>query len=118
LVHARLSERAWHKTHRPGGRCMRLAEARAQISEEFVDGPRLTRTRPGIQRGRVPAFDPRAVKRAVTLLAAERIARRVAAAAMGEAFDQLAAAIPLGGLRLILRQWPFLEVEQVPQSDQ
>src|SRR5262245_34355236 len=82
------------RRHRAGGGAMQWRAAAAQIGEKAVGRPRYRRRTLRIQGRRVPAFRAAAGKVLAPLLRAERIARRVAGAAMGNRVGQVGTASP------------------------
>ena len=83
-----------HRRHRSGGDAVEAGFAGSQIGVKLVFAPGDRRMRQRGQRRRLPAFGKAAGEIGAGLLRAERIARRMAGAAMAEALDQIGAAIP------------------------
>lgn len=114
-----VGKRAGDRAHLSDGRAVFAGEAAAQIVDEL-------RLRPGLrplpqvhQRRRVPAFDRAALQRRVVPLGAEPVHRRVACAAMTEAFRKISAARHVlrrrAGMRIVRAR---LQIEQVPRGHQ
>ena len=90
-----------HRRHRAGGDAVKAGFAGAQISEQLILAPGDRRVRQRGQRRRFPAFRETAGQIGLGLFRAERIARRMAGAAMAEALDQIGAAIPCRRFRRV-----------------
>ena len=88
-----------HRRHRARGDAVKAGFAGSQIGEQLVLAPGDRRVRQRRQRRRFPAFRETAGEIGLGLFRAERVARRMAGAAMAEAFDQIGAAIPVRRLR-------------------
>ena len=80
--------------HRARSNAMQFRISRCANRGTFVFAPRDRRLRQRGQRRRLPAIRNAAGEIGPALFGAERIARRMAGAAMAEAFDQIGAAIP------------------------
>src|SRR5205823_10188017 len=65
----------------------------------------------------MPAFDLAAGEWLILLFGTQRIARRMAGAAMCEAFHEIGAAVPLGAARRIGLEDAALEVARLPDAD-
>jgi hypothetical protein len=85
-----------HVLHRPPGDRVVARDSRAQIGLEMLDRPGQRRRRRSVQCRRVPALGFAAGELGVFLLGAERVAWRVAAAAVAERLHEIGAAVPLG----------------------
>ena len=83
-----------HRRHRPRGNAVKTGFAGSQIGEEFILAPGDRRMRQRGQRRRFPALRETAREIGAGLFGAQRVARRMAGAAMAEALDQIGAAIP------------------------
>ncbi len=84
----------------------------------MLDGPGQRRRRSSVQCRRVPALGVAAGELPVFLLGAERVARRVAAAAVAERLDEVRAAVPFGAARRLRTERGLAQVERVPAGDQ
>ncbi len=83
-----------HRRHRAGGDAMESGFTRSQIGEQVIFAPGDGRMRKRRQRRSFPALGKAAGEIGVGPFSAERVARRMAGAAMAEAFDEIGAAIP------------------------
>src|SRR6185437_10280006 len=93
--------------------------AALQIFDDVIGAPGLQPTsRRTIQSGGKPAVDRGAGKSLATLFGAKYVLRGVARAAMADAFDQIAAAIPFGALALVRLEDAGPEKGVIPQPHQ
>ena len=82
------------RRHRSGGDAVQAGLAGSQISVKLILAPGDRRLRQRCQGRRFPAFREAAGEVGALPFRAQRVARRMAGAAMAEAFDQIGAAIP------------------------
>ena len=92
-------------------------EAVAQIGVKRVSVPWHRRRRLRVDRIGLPIVDIAAGKARGRPLRAERVARRVAGAAMRQALDQIGAAIPFGTLRRVRPVGAGAQEQQLPSGD-
>ncbi|SVJ63226.1 Uncharacterised protein [Klebsiella pneumoniae] len=108
-----------HWRHRPAGDPVVGRIAVAEVGVEGLLAPGDGRRRTGVQGWRGPALRLAAGEvRAAGLFRAERIARRVAGAAMAEAFGEIGAAVPLLVARRLVAVGAGLQEQQVPAGHQ
>ena len=105
------------RRHRARGSAMRGVEARAQICDQLLGRPQRRRRRGLIERRCSPAFDGPAGEILPLLFGAKHIARRVAAAAVSQAVDQIASAVPVCVVGGVGRERSRLEVKGLPDGD-
>ncbi len=93
--------------------------AALQIFGDVGGAPRFQpAARGAVEPGREHALDHAAPERLVLLFGAERVLRRVAGAAMGEGFDEVATAIPVRTLALVRLDDSRREEQCVPGAHQ
>ncbi|MPL98957.1 hypothetical protein SDC9_45169 [bioreactor metagenome] len=103
-----------HRRHRARGDAVIDTGPGREVAGEVRGRPRHRRGVRGGQRGRAPGIDRRAGKARALLLGADLVARRVAGTAMGDALDQIGAAVPLGRFRRIVGVAAEVDEEQLP----
>jgi hypothetical protein len=111
IVFGDAREVAHHRVHRAGGDGVLRLDAGAQVREELLAAPGQRRGVRRVQRGRVPAFGLAAVEGPRFHLGAQGVARRVAGAAVREAFGEIRAPAPLGVFPI------WLEIKRLPSAE-